>query len=210
MAYDDETFAKALSETAALRDAIYQLRGRFISEMTTLESMLDNAILFYFGQNLPAEEFRSFLLSRIHASDKIDVVGAILKSIGLLDPGRRLLQALRTANSFRNELAHSSVGASEKLIAQVCDTGDEDRLVEAMLFDLHSIRSSRFGVIAKREDLEELRNRLDSLETLQSWVVFIMFGVLAHSNGHNAMDAIKRMETANPKVPKLTELLPQH
>lgn len=194
---EEDEFGEALERQNALRKVIYQLKGEFISEMTTLEGSLDHVILFYFGQALPAETFRSWLLARIHTSGKIEVVANIFRAAGLGDIISTYLQELRAANQFRNELAHSSVGPD-------LSKAKDESSTRAALLELRSLRTTRSGISATRVEADDLTSWIGRLYTLQSWTIFLMVGVLAHLDGRDALLSVTSMERGNPGIPKLT------
>lgn len=197
MSKEEDRFAEALELTDELRHLIYQLRGEYISRMNNLERGLEEIILFYFGHKLPGGEFRSWLLSRITMQGKIEVIREILHSVGLREISPTYIQELKTANEYRNALAHSSVGPDLSIVE------DEDSL-KASLVDLHSIRSTRSGLRAVRVDGHELIDRIGRLKTITSWSIFVMTGVLAYTNDRDSLLSVRNMETGNPDVPRLT------
>lgn len=200
MSNDEENLTDAFEATSELRKLVYQLKGEFISRMNSLDETLDYIVLVYFRHQLPAEEFRSWLLARIPTSGKIEVVVKILSRTGLGHLSRRYNQELQAANDYRNTLAHSAVGPALNKIAE----GEGADSVIVRLLELTSIRASRSGVSATPIDLDELRNHLQRLDTVQSWTVFIMIAVSQHANGNDPLASFTRMEDANPEVPKLS------
>jgi len=99
-------FAFRLTNTPALAEAFY-LRGCLISVVAGLEAELDDALHAYWGmRDLQSAER---LLAALNWSQKLDLVRKMCEELHLVEDLRYLLDALRRAGEWRNEVAHSVI-----------------------------------------------------------------------------------------------------
>ncbi len=194
----DEIFAQ-IAET---RKVIFQLRGEFLSILNSVEGILDRIIIAYFGQDWPANEFRSWLLARIQTSSKIDIIGELLRSVGLHQFAPRYLHELRDANAFRNDVAHSAVDVDSDALQLGPDGTHTESLLYNMLYP-SSIRATRAGISVNRIDLDDMRSHVGRLRTVGAWTIHLYIGVLAYENGRDPGVAVDQMAEANPNTPRM-------
>ncbi|HSH59158.1 MAG TPA: hypothetical protein VK988_05845 [Acidimicrobiales bacterium] len=202
MSDEEQDLEEVFAQIEETRRVIFQLRGEYLSLMNSLEGMLDRIIVLYFGQDWPAKEFRSWLLGRIQTSSKIDIIGELLRSVGLHQFAPRYLQALREANAFRNDVAHSAVDVDTDALQPGPNGTCDESLLDNMLHP-SAIRTSRSGVSVNRVDLDDVKSRLHRLGTVLAWTMHLYIGVLAYKDGRDPLLSVSRVAEANPNTPRM-------
>ncbi len=163
---------------------VYERRGEFIAQMNSLEGVIDNIVMVYFGHKVTEEEFQYWILGSLSTSDKIRIVGQIVKAIGLPDAYKPYLSDLQWANEFRNEIAHSQVSPFLDLLPPKPTI----KQFEEVFLHLHPIRYSRAGSSAKPVDVEAL---IDGIKRLSGLWLQSVAGAIAHQEGRDGVEAVE-------------------
>jgi len=100
-----------VEQALAVRRRVYELRGELVSMVNEVESWVDVVICQYFFGNAAQAQFRSWVLSRLALASKVEVLGVIVREMGVATELAPVLQSLRAANEIRVLHAHSYVDA---------------------------------------------------------------------------------------------------
>ncbi len=193
----DSDFAQAMRKRNEQLRVIYERRGEFIAQMNSLEGVIDNTIMVYFGHKVTEEEFQCWILGSLSTSDKIRIVGQIVKAIGLPEAYKPYLSDLQWANEFRNEIAHSQVSPFLDLLPPE-PTSEQ---FEEVFLQLHSIRYSRAGSSATPVDVEALIDKTKRLTGLWLPSVALMLGAIAHREGRDGVEAVESFLASQARNP---------
>jgi hypothetical protein len=179
----------------ARRDEIYRLRGQIVSGVIELESSVDAVMTTYFGQTgVFIMRFRSWVLSRLSLSEKIEVLKEVVDELGIKERALPTLTALRRASDVRNNLAHSSV--------TVNTMSAEGRTLEEML-RWQSARQSRQGFGYTAVEIDELERDAVFVRDLGYQVFRLLVAVVARLSGRDPFTAVDELDAANPHLTPL-------
>jgi hypothetical protein len=190
----DNEFARAAEAANEVRHKIFALRGEIVSEVNSLEGFVDMALCLYFNQEHPfTTRFRSWLLSRIQFSAKLDVVGQITSELGVKDRMHGTVTRLKKANDLRNNVAHSSVTFNPNV-------REISRETAAEFFRWHSHRESREGSRITRVEIEELERDAAFVKSVGGEIVRLLVVATAPGLHQEATAALDEFEANNPQL----------
>lgn len=185
---DAKAIPPYITEALALRDQIYRLRGKIVSDVNAMELSVDRILCVYFGANDPKLRFQIRVLRRIQLAEKLKIIDEIVDELELKSRLEETLSRLRRVLDIRNDQAHSNVDFN------MADLGNPE------LLEWQSMRVTRRAVQTTRIAIEELEESAAFVGSVGSEVMRIFVGVLAWRDGGDPATSIDEFEVANPHV----------
>jgi hypothetical protein len=184
------------------QERLWQLRGRVVSELNVLESMLDEVLMIYFDRRADDDEFRSMVLARISTAQKVDMIDQVLTALGARDRFVSALSWLRKANEYRNDVAHSHIALNTEALRRQLEQGPDltEREV-ARLLEWDVVRSSRSGTRRRRADLAELEAWIPRFEQLRHHAVRMIILTASRTiDDTTPLETLRDFDAMNPGI----------
>ena len=167
------------AESRAERDNIHRLRGAIISEVNHFESQVDVILTSFLGieaHGTGGERFRTWVLGRVSASEKLVMLRDVVRDLDLSDV-KPLVDRLVWANELRNSIAHSHVGYVFPEDLETSAVGS---------FKYEAVRYSRRGLATLSVTAAELVEQAEHVKALRIHLALLQMAVLGRDGEHSA------------------------
>lgn len=164
---------------------IYRLRGEIVSRVNEFEAYADTAIAGYFGivtDNPLSDQFRIWILARTSFSAKLEIIGEIVREVGIEEQTKPLLGRLKWANDIRNRIAHSHMSLDI--------TSDQSEVTWEALLRHRSVSYSRRGKSVALVIAQELQRDCNSVAALEVHLFYLMLAIITSHTGQRPASAI--------------------
>jgi hypothetical protein len=164
---------------------IYRLRGEIVSRVNEFEAYADTAVAGYFGivpANPLSDQFRMWVLARTSFSAKLEIIGEIVREVGIEEQAKPLLGRLTRANDTRNRIAHSHMSLD-------ISPGQSEATWEALLRH-RSVSYSRRSKSVPLVTAHELQRDCNSIAALEAHLLFLMLAIITSRTGQRPASLI--------------------
>jgi hypothetical protein len=164
---------RRIEEAKAELANIYRLRGEIVSRVNEFEAYADTTVAGYFGivsGNPLSDQFRMWVLARTSFSAKLEIIGEIVREVGIEEQAKPLLGRLAWANDIRNRTAHSHISLD-------IVPGQSEVTWEALLRH-RSVRYSRRGKSMLLVTAHELQRDCNSIAALEAHLFYLMLAII--------------------------------
>lgn len=169
-ALDTEVLEQLLLQHQEL-DAVHLAVGRFLAKFNEAFGQVGLLLACYFRPSWRADsqraEFHSWFGGRLTDTAKIDVVHDVGRSIDLRDAVDPIVSEMRALNSYRNTVAHSSIGP------------DMTTPTDQLIAHLHHLSMTRRGPKAVRVDVDELNAAARRAELLHDQLLALILTLVS-------------------------------
>jgi len=176
----------SFEEAVAIRDEIYRLRGRIMSDVSAVEGSVELALACYFVSAERSQSFYLLIAVRLSLADKLEILSKIVEALGLKSRVAQTVSRLERANAIRNEQAHSNV-----MVFPAPTRG-------GLTFELQSLhKTKRGGLRLARIATEELAQCAAWIDGLPKEVYRITNAIAAAATGKDPLAEMDAFDAAN-------------